>query len=316
MVNLLTKPRKTLCQVNNFPEATNNYAELREFYQRELKKGRSVLKSRVGSDLGLSTHDYTDPGRSGLLGKGLVGYKIPSSLLDEFLFISNKELRNLIRAPLPEGHKFFPDCEREVMARWIDWVVNLPNTTFTFATLTFKYPISIYIAEKKRNEWLGRISEANRQLTEGSGYLRWVSTTEWQQRDVIHFHLIISGVGLELLSRKRWESRWRIINGNAKWNERFTGCAIYPGNRKAAPYLAKHHIAKRGEIQRGGIWRGLNTPDALRVCGCQHSKRPRLAGRTARVEDELLERPSAGSSRMWGSYPAPKESSNTAYTAL
>jgi len=215
----------------------------------------------------------------------------------------------------PKGHEFFPDCEREVMAQWIKWAINLTDKPFLFATLTFKYPVSLYIAERKRNEWLGRMSEALRQITKGSGYLRWISATEWQDRDVIHFHLIISGIGLELLSRKRWESRWRIINGNAKWNERFTGCAIYPGRKKAAPYLAKHHIAKRGEIQRGGIWRGLRTPDALRICGCQHFKS--LDNRDGLVGmDELLKRPSASSSRMWGSYPVPKESSSMAHTAL
>lgn len=172
-------------------------------------------------------------------------------------------------AYMPAGHRYFPDCQRETYARWIEWSMwsGHPKPGVWFVSLTFK----TYVYEKRAftilKKWLGHLRQAYEDRpaaneTAGStrrGQLRWIIATEWQIREVVHFHLLISGLGLSELSRKRWEVRW--MSGN--WNAGI--CRIYDADRKAAPYLAKY-IQKGNELTWGGYWRGLTTPNSVACC--------------------------------------------------
>lgn len=161
--------------------------------------------------------------------------------------------------PLPLGHRFFPDCYRECYARFIEWGLwcGHPKPDVWFVSVTFKRNVSGYRAWGLLSGWLRRLKEGYKH--KGGLELRWICATEWQLRGVIHFHLLIAGVGLSELSRKRWEVRWETSDRNTGY------CRIYDADRKAAPYLAKY-IRKGSELQTGGYWRGLKARRSVTCC--------------------------------------------------
>jgi len=163
------------------------------------------------------------------------------------------------KVKLPFGHRFFPDCQRETYARFIEWAMwsGHPKPGVWFVTLTFKTFLEAWRTHKLLLRWLGHLRTGYED--KGGSQLRWICATEWQIRNVVHYHLLIAGQGLSELSRKRWEVRWET-------SDRFTGfCRIYDADRKGAPYLAKY-IHKGNEIIRGGYWRGLITPGSVTCC--------------------------------------------------
>lgn len=163
------------------------------------------------------------------------------------------------KVKLPEGHRFFPDCERETYARFIQWGIwaGHPKPDVWFVTLTFKTFIQFSKSWRLLTAWLKSINQAYED--KGGSRLRWIPATEWQLREVVHFHLLISGVGLSELSRKRWEVRWETRDRNAGF------CRIYDADRKVAPYLAKY-MQKGASLTRGGDWRGLQCPESVTCC--------------------------------------------------
>jgi len=180
-----------------------------------------------------------------------------------------------IRLPLTAGHKFYKDCLREEEARVLEWLIRKHPENCWFITLTFRdyikpeKPLSYTVtqrydgvkpsAERCLAMWLSRLNQAHKAIP-GAALLKSVHATEWQQRDVIHYHLLIYGNRLGSLSRKRWEFRWRMISGGYAAN--------YDAELKAAPYLVKHQIKDRpgGNLDLGGSWRGINPPRSV-SCG-------------------------------------------------
>ena len=164
---------------------------------------------------------------------------------------------------LPSGHRFFLDCKRETFARWIEWGMwsGHPQATVWFATMTFKAFIPAWRSYLLIKKFLGHLNDGYRDKADKGGFqLRWILATEWQVRNVIHYHLLISAQGLDFLSRKRWERRWECIDRNAGF------CRIYDADRKAAPYLAKYLNKSGCELNWGGNWQGLNSPGSLDCC--------------------------------------------------
>ncbi len=163
------------------------------------------------------------------------------------------------KVKFPSGHRFFPDCPRETWARFIEWGLwaGHPKPDVLFASMTFLTFIERWRSFVLLKRWLGHLRQG---YEDKGGYrLRWICATEWQIREVVHFHLLIAGVGLNDVSRKRWESRWES-------SDRSTGfCRIYDADRGAAPYLAKY-MHKGGELTKGGYWRGLITPESVTCC--------------------------------------------------
>lgn len=174
------------------------------------------------------------------------------------------------REPLPPGHRFFRDCLRESEARFIEWSMNVDQGDSWFITLTFKRYTPELRASRLMEGWLGSLCDAYRHTT-GLNGLRWVSAQEWQKRLVIHFHLLLSGVRLDDLSRMRWERRWEGIGEKVAGKELFPcGFArIYQARKNAAPYLAKYAgktSNQDGTLTRGGSWQGLSTRRSLSCC--------------------------------------------------
>lgn len=161
------------------------------------------------------------------------------------------------RRRLPSGHRFYTEPDREQWARLFDWVMHLSGMESWFATLTFRNYTRTAVAEAMCGLWLAKLNQALKDS--GAERLKWIRATEWQVRDVIHFHLLLMARGLNSLSRKRHEVRW--------WNAGGGFCRIYEAERSAAPYLAKELTKTRGgEVKLGGCWRE-ECPGALNVPG-------------------------------------------------
>jgi hypothetical protein len=175
------------------------------------------------------------------------------------------------RESLPPGHRFFPECLKETEARFIEWSMNVGQVESWFITLTFKSYIPELRAYRLLEGWLGALCDAYR-CTTGLNGLRWISAQEWQKRLVIHFHLLLSGVRLDELSRIRWERRWMGMGEKVAIGKELFPCGfarIYQSQKKAAPYLAKY-AGKTGDqnglLIRGGSWLGLSPPRSLSCC--------------------------------------------------
>lgn len=169
------------------------------------------------------------------------------------------EARPRGRAPLPPGHRFFHDCLRETKARMIEYSMTREKIDSLFVTLTFKD----YLSERKSygmlRGWLTRMEHALDVVEPRGQRLKWVVAQEWQIREVIHFHLILHGVRLASLSRKRWESRWEGIGGGF--------ARIHDAVLRAAPYLAKYCGKNQGgDLRWEGAWRGIEFPRSTGCC--------------------------------------------------
>ncbi len=159
-----------------------------------------------------------------------------------------------MRHRLPAGHRFFADPEREVTARAIAWTMAKGGDSALFTTLTFKDYVAPYSANKKAKRWLARAEQSLKDS--GGDSLKSFCATEWQKREVIHYHLLLVGNGLGALSRKRLEHRWEAMGGGL--------ARCYDADRKAAPYLAKYASKSLGgDVEWGGNWQGLSFPASV-----------------------------------------------------
>lgn len=172
---------------------------------------------------------------------------------------------NHVREKLPPGHRFFPDCQRETNARTIQWLMTRRDVESWFITLTFKNYVPEDRAFQMVTRWLRSVGDAYKRTMQqkevsGSKGLTWAIAQEWQKRDVIHFHIILSGVRLGLLSRMRQENRWQGMGGGF--------ARVYDASAKAAPYLAKYtgKTYHNGAISWGGTSRWDPPPLSLTCC--------------------------------------------------
>lgn len=174
---------------------------------------------------------------------------------------------NMPRRILPKGHRFFHDCERETNTRLIEHMMSGKGMESWFVTLTFKNYVGEFKARGMVASWLGSLSMSYRDRLQEEGKdcrshgLNWVIAQEWQKRQVIHFHIILSGVRLgTAMSRKTWECRWSGMGGGF--------ARVHDASPKAAPYLAKYtgKTYHDGAIWWGGTWRRDTPLDSLRCC--------------------------------------------------
>jgi len=178
---------------------------------------------------------------------------------------SDKKEENRQREKLPAGHRFFQDCERETNAKQIEWMMTRENFEAWFITLTFKNYVSEVRAWRMLTAWFRSVADGYERLVkerqiERSQGLNWAVAQEWQKRDVIHFHIILSGVRLGILSRMRQESRWSGMGGGF--------ARVYDASLKAAPYLAKYtgKTYHNGAISWGGTSRWHSPPLSISCC--------------------------------------------------
>jgi len=114
-----------------------------------------------------------------------------------------------------------------------------------FVTLTFRNCIHPEAAEKRFRVWLNQL---NRQLygkrwsKKGQG-IYWAKALEWQKRNVIHFHLLMSDVQNlnETLRRLSAMDKWKDLAG-------FARIEVPKQQMCVARYCAKY-IIKGGEIE-------------------------------------------------------------------
>ena len=177
-----------------------------------------------------------------------------------FQLRSDRAAGDFERRSLPAGHRFFPDCLREQEARLLEWLIRVYQGNCWFFTGTFRDYIHPVKADRLLRRYLARLNQSHSDIC-GAALLKSFLSVEWQQRDVIHYHLLIFGDRLGSLSRKRWEIRWRMISGGF--------AADYDAELKAAPYLVKHQVKDNpgGNLHVGGAWRGIDPPRSLRCCG-------------------------------------------------
>lgn len=152
------------------------------------------------------------------------------------------------------------------MARWIDWLVSTSlkrGESAWFVTLTFRDYTHEDRAFEMARAWVAKVRQAL--SSAGGDGLKIVCAKEWQQREVVHFHLLMVGMGLSSLSRKRWEARWMAAGGGF--------ARVYDAQAKAAPYLAKYSNKTRGgDVQVWGALRGTQTPRSVQLVGCDASE--------------------------------------------
>ena len=171
---------------------------------------------------------------------------------------------DLGRVGLPSGHIFYIDEEREQHARFFQWAMERKGIESWFGTLTFENFTRQSMAEAKCDQFMARLDQAIRDYL--GSRLTSIRATEWQRRDVIHFHLLLMASGLHSLSRKRYEVRWagafgRFYPHSTKRVRLSSGlgggfCRIYNAEVGAAPYLAKElNKTRNGEMRLGGSWR-------------------------------------------------------------
>jgi len=157
----------------------------------------------------------------------------------------------------------------------IEWMMTRNGIESWFITLTFKNFIAENRAKGLVGTWLHSVWDAHCRMVSENKFdrghgLTWVIAQEWQKRNVVHFHIILSGVRLGWLSRKRWELRWSGMTLDVA-GEVIRPCGfarIYDARPKSAPYLAKYtgKTYHSGVLAWGGTWRGYSPPDSLRCC--------------------------------------------------
>ena len=152
-----------------------------------------------------------------------------------------------------KGHKFFPDVEREVNCRAIEWALTRHNDAL-FTTLTFKNETSLPKANRMKNRWLARATQSLRD--KGGHRLKSICASEWQKRGVIHYHLMLLGDSVNSLSRKRLENRWESLGGGL--------ARCYNAEEGASIYLSKYTSKTlEGDLEWGGNWTGYNFPASI-----------------------------------------------------
>lgn len=188
----------------------------------------------------------------------------PERSINNNSYFHNSQLKE----KLIKGHRYFIDCERETWARLIDWAFKKYDVNDVwFFTGTYRY---CYNNFKRPNEifekYILRLKQALITLDYGAD-LRFIKADELQIRGAVHHHAIIAGKGLSLLSRRRWEEKWKSLAGIAR-------IGLY--NRRTAPYLSKYigkgYYGNESNISIGGNWNGLHVPDWIYCCNGDRSR--------------------------------------------
>lgn len=145
-----------------------------------------------------------------------------------------------------------PECQRQA---WLEHVSSYDWELFV--SLTFRDEIEPWKARKRLDKWVGSVNAhlyGWRYRRKGRG-VSYALGIEYQKRGIIHFHLLMSGLGLTGIPFKYLHSLWqsngqrnletgkivdRLVNGYA-W--------IEPVNRlKGVSHYLTKYISKGGEI--------------------------------------------------------------------
>lgn len=143
----------------------------------------------------------------------------------------------------PEGSRLCPSGRVPSLSE--AWASYLSRFQWDwFVTLTFRESRHPEAADKLFRVWLNEINRAlygKRWRQKGQG-VYWVRCIEWQRRDVIHFHVLMSDTQdlNETMRRLSCMDRWRDLAGFSKIEKPKQQACV-------ARYCAKY-IVKGGEI--------------------------------------------------------------------
>ena len=141
---------------------------------------------------------------------------------------------------LPIGIESQPDLIRE---GWVDMLGRYQWDWFV--TLTFRNCIHPEAAEKRFRCWLNVLNRKlyGRNWSKHGQGVYWAKALEWQKRNVIHFHLLMSDVQNlnETLRRLDAMDKWRHFAG-------FARIEVPKQQDCVAGYCAKY-VIKGGEIE-------------------------------------------------------------------
>jgi len=116
-----------------------------------------------------------------------------------------------------------------------------------WCTLTFRRTPTWERADSAFRRWMNTLNRKtfgrNYYRRPGDG-LRWLRGVEFQQRDAIHFHVLVAG-DLKV-HREKAVKLWRKLAGDAQ-------ITVYDSTRGAAYYLVKKY-ATDGNLDFGGVW--------------------------------------------------------------
>jgi len=132
---------------------------------------------------------------------------------------------------------------KELINSWAYLLAKFPWEWWV--TLTFEYDTSLSNAYIKFKRWLRLL---NRRKNHKVGFF---IVTEKQDRDVLHLHLLMLGIGN--LKPRTWEKKW--IYGHAR-------IKIYDEKKGARHYLAKR-IEHCIDYQFGGSLKTLKMPEEV-----------------------------------------------------
>lgn len=124
-----------------------------------------------------------------------------------------------------------------------------------FVTLTFADVVPVPVADRLFRVW---IASANRRAYGRRWFkhrqqIQWVLATEWQRRNVIHFHALMTNI--RDLRRQGCERSWRNLGGG------FLEMTPVRSQARAAIYVAKV-LEFGGELDFGG-WTAQRVPPGL-----------------------------------------------------
>ena len=115
--------------------------------------------------------------------------------------------------------------------------------------MTFRHPVHPEAADKRFRVWVSLI---NRELygvrwaRHGDG-IWWARALEWQRRDVVHYHALLGGAGLDALRRLSWMDAWTELAGWARIEPPRAGDAV---RGYVSKYVVKDDAG--GELDLGG----------------------------------------------------------------
>ena len=150
----------------------------------------------------------------------------------------------------------------ELKEAWVEFIKRFEPYEW-YVTLTFKEPKHPEAADKAFIRWIRYINEClyGRRYRERKKGVTYVKCMEYQKRDVIHFHCLISDPHLKKLKRLDFMEAWEtdcyrskeLVNGYARIFQ-------YDATRGAVNYCSKY-VLKGGEIDiyiSHGQWHLLN----------------------------------------------------------
>lgn len=134
---------------------------------------------------------------------------------------------------------------KELRRAWIEFLAQWYWTLIV--TLTFYEPVHPWVADKKFRVWIAKLNREayGRRYYNHSKAIQWFRAVEWQHRDVLHYHVLLSR--LEGITRDFCATAWRTLRGGFVTIE-------LPRRQVAVRRYVTKLVQFGGEPEIGGTW--------------------------------------------------------------